>query len=299
MLYKKLNQSLPFIMTVPALLWQTFFLGIPVFVITLYSFLNRDAGVYHGTLQNYASLFSPLYAQIILNSVVLSLITTGLCLLIAYPVAYYLATRAGKYKNILLVFLILPSWTSFIIQVYSWFYLLQKNGLFSRLLEWLKITKEPINMLNTYGATILGMVYCFLPFMIFPLYSVLDKMDKRLLEASSDLGATTWQTFRYIIFPLSASGIKVGCLLVLIPAFGEFAVPDLMGGFKEMYVGRVVMEKFLLYRNWFSGAAVVMMTIVLPLLVLTLVYGGYKMWEWNQQLLADKKRKEEEHEYNA
>ena len=260
-----------FLLSMPAYLWQAYFLFIPLLFIFAYSVMSFDTSTMI-TLRHYGALFTSTYAHIFYNSCLLSALTGGLCLLIAFPVAYYLAVRAKRLKNVLLVFLILPSWTSFIIQIYSWFYLLQKNGIFSSLLFSAGLTSEPINLLNCYGATILGMVYCYLPFMVFPLYTVLAKMDPRLLEASADLGASRLQTFWRVVLPLSWSGIKVGSLLVMIPAFGEFAIPDLMGGFKDVYVGRSIMEKFLLYRDWYSGAAVVMMAIVIPLLLSVGIY---------------------------
>lgn len=264
---------LPFALSTPAFLWQTYFLLIPLAFITGYS-LAPDPGMTSGTITftHYARLFNWTFFKIVFNSGMLAFITSVLCLILAYPVAYYLAIKAGRWRNVLLVFLILPSWTSFIIQIYSWFYLLQKHGLFSSFLYRLGWTSEPISLLNNYGATVLGMTYCFLPFMVLPLYTVLARMDGRLLEASADLGANRWQTVRKIVLPLSSSGIKVGMALVMVPAFGEFAIPDLMGGFKDVYVGRLIMEKFLIFRDWHSGAAVVMASFFIPLAVAAMLY---------------------------
>lgn len=264
---------LPFMLVLPAYLWQMYFLAIPLALITGFSlFFKAPSAGWTLTLSHYASLMTPTYAGIIWNSAMLAIITATLCLLVAFPVAYYLAVKAGRWKNTLLVFLILPSWTSFIIQIYSWFFLLQKGGLFSRLFWMLGLTVQPVSFLNSYGATVLGMVYCFLPFMILPLYTVLEKMDNKLLEASADLGANRWQTFTNIVLPLSRSGMKVGMVLVMVPAFGEFAIPDLMGGFKDLYLGRVIMEKFLVFRDWHTGAAAVMLSFLIPLCIIGMLH---------------------------
>lgn len=268
--YKEL---LPYVAALPSFLWQCYFLCVPLVFIFFYSITTAEGG-WTLTSIHYRALLATTYATIIWNSFLLASLTGALTLLIAYPVAYYIAVYAGKHKNLFLLLLILPSWTSFIVQVYSWFFVLQREGVLSRILVQFGITAEPWNFLNNYGATIFGMTYCFLPFMLFPLYSVLERMDKRLLEASADLGANRWQTFCRIVLPLSLPGIKVGLFLVMVPAFGEFAIPDLMGGFRDMYLGRVVMEKFILYRDWYSGAATVMLSILFPLGLIGLVYGA-------------------------
>jgi ABC-type spermidine/putrescine transport system permease subunit I len=262
-------EQVPFLLSLPAFLWQMYFLLIPLLFIARYSVVTSSG---EWTIQNYAELFQSSYLHIILNSCLFACITAALCLLIAYPVAYYLAMRAGRWKTVLLVFLILPSWTSFIIQIYSWFYLLQKKGLFSNFLYAMGWTSEPLSFLNNYSASVLGMVYCYLPFMILPLYTVLEKMDKRLLEAAADLGANRWKAFTSVVFPLSQSGIQVGLALVMVPAFGEFAIPDLMGGSKNVSVGRVIAEKFLFFRDWHSGASVVMLSFFIPVAIVALFY---------------------------
>jgi len=269
-----LRRQLPFLAALPAFLWQFYFLLIPlVFIVVISLISDISTNDWSLTVDHYVQLFSVLQFKVLFNSAVLACITGGLCLLVGYPVAYYLAIKAQRFKHVLLVFLILPSWTSFIIQIYSWFYLLQKGGLFSTVFCFLGLTSEPTSLLNNYGATIVGMVYCYLPFMILPLYTVLEKMDKRLLEAAADLGAGPWQTLTTIVFPLSRAGVGVGLALVMVPAFGEFAVPDLMGGVKDLYLGHLIMEKFLLFRDWHSGGAVVMLSFCVPVLLVALFYG--------------------------
>lgn len=262
------EEHLSFALSVPAYLWQIYFLCIPLLFITIYSLMPDNLhGSWGITFSHYTDLINGVFARIILNSALLAVTTATVCLVLAFPVAYYLAVHARRWKNVLLVFLILPSWTSFIIQIYSWFFLLQKRGVFSTLLCRFGFASEALSLLNNRGATVLGMAYCYLPFMVLPLYTVLERMDKRLFEAAADLGASRWQVIRDIVLPLSRSGIQVGLVLVMVPAFGEFAIPDLMGGFKDVYVGRMIMEKFLMFRNWHSGAAVVMVSFLIPILV--------------------------------
>jgi ABC-type spermidine/putrescine transport system permease subunit I len=276
--YSLVRKQFPFVAALPAFLWQLYFLLIPLaFIVTISLISDISLNDWSLTFRHYRDLVSLLQFKVILNSAQLACVTGGLCLLIGYPVAYYLAIKAQRYKHVLLVFLILPSWTSFIIQIYSWFYLLQKRGLFSSLFYILGLSSEPASLLNNYAATVLGMVYCYLPFMILPLYTVLEKMDKRLLEAAADLGAGPWQTFATIVLPLSRAGIYVGLALVMVPAFGEFAIPDLMGGVKDLYLGHLIMEKFLLFRDWHSGGAVVMISFLIPVLFALIFYGIGKM----------------------
>lgn len=268
----------PFLLGVPAFLWQLYFLVVPLLFIVVISLMrDMSIGDWGLTFAHYASLLSGMHAKVIFNSALLACITGLICLLVGYPVAYFLALRSKRLKQALLVFLILPSWTSFIIQIYSWFYLLQKRGLFSSFFYAMGITSEPVSLLNNYSATVLGMVYCYLPFMVLPLYTVLEKMDKRLLEAAADLGASPWRAFMTIVLPLSVPGIRVGLALVMVPAFGEFAIPDLMGGVKELYVGRIVFEKFILFRDWHSGAAIVMVSFLIPVLIVAILYGASRM----------------------
>jgi len=179
-----------------------------------------------------------------------------LSLLLAYPVAYYLALKVGRrWKNLLLFLLTLPFWTNFLIQVYSWVFVLDHNGLLNSLLLKLGIINEPLHMVNNVYAIFLVMVHYYLPFMIMPLYSILEKIQHDVLEASMDLGATHWQTFKRITVPLSASGIKTGLLLVFVPAFGDFVIPSLIGGAHYMFAGTLISHYFLVVRDNQLGSA--------------------------------------------
>jgi ABC-type spermidine/putrescine transport system permease subunit I len=174
----------------------------------------------------------------------------------AFPVAYFIALRAQeKYRNILLFLLTVPFWTSFLVQAYAWFFLLDRFGVINKILQFIGLINDPLPLSNSLLAILFVMIYCYLPFMILPIYTVLQKIDKRVLEASYDLGATYWQTMRAITFPLSLSGIQVGSLLVLVPSFGEFIIPVLMGGSKYLFVGPLISHYILVSHNSHVGAA--------------------------------------------
>src|SRR3990172_10556197 len=226
-------EEVAFLFACPALLWQSIFLYIPFVLLILFSMFDYLPSVqsYVFTLFYYNHIFNSLYIKIIFRSLVLALLNAAICFLIAYPVAYYLALKVQRrYKTLLLFSLILPSWISLIVQVYAWFFLLEKNSLISRFLQLIGLISPTYHLLNNYFTIVLGMVSCYLPFMILPIYAVLEKMDKRYLEASADLGANRIQTFRRVIFPLSLPGVFAGLLLVFIPSFGEYAIPTLLGG---------------------------------------------------------------------
>ena len=239
-------QELAFFLGVPSFLWHLVFLYLPLGLMVLFSFSHIDA---------YFPLFDVPYFKIIARSVVLAVVNSLICLFCAYPIAYCLALYVRRWKNVLLFLLMLPFWMSFLVQLYSWFMLLDRYGLLNNLLLRLRIIGEPIRILNTPFAVYLLMLYCYLPFMVLPIYSVLEKLDRRLLESSMDLGAGWWYTLTRITLPLSASGIKTGIFLVLVPSFGEFVIPLLVGGGKQMYVGSLISYFFIETRSIFLGAA--------------------------------------------
>jgi len=277
-----------FIFSVPALLWQILFLYMPLFLVIYSSFkLSADCAWYELTISHYTALWDIDYVRIIARSIFIALSVALLCLLLAYPVAYFLALKVDKrWKNLLLFLLTLPFWTNFLIQVYSWVFVLDHNGLINTVLLRLGFIKEPLHMVNNMYAIFLVMIHYYLPFMIMPLYSILEKIQNDLLEASMDLGATHWQTFTRITVPLSLSGIKTGILLVFVPAFGEFVIPSLIGGAKYMYVGSLVSHYFLVARDTQLGAAFTV-TSGLVLLVCALLFNSlcdmpYKKMEKEQ-----------------
>jgi spermidine/putrescine transport system permease protein len=255
-MHEQFRKELPFFCAVPAIVWQLLFALVPLVLIVLTSFRVIDLdGSMQWALDNYGTICTQAHAIILMRSLLLASATAALCLCIGYPVAYFLAVHVQRWRSPLLFLLTLPFWTNFLTLAYAWFFVLEKNGILNRLLLFLNILNDPIVFAYNRGAVIVVMVYCFLPFMILPLYTALEKIDKRLLEASEDLGATTWQTFMRITVPLSLSGIKTGLLLVFIPAFGEFVIPIVMGGSQYLYVGSTISHYLLHAQSEGAGAA--------------------------------------------
>jgi putrescine transport system permease protein len=210
-----------------------------------------------------------LYWRAYLNSIFVAGLSTVLCLLIGYPIAYSIARSSPSTRNILMLMVVLPFWTSFLLRVYAWIGILKNNGLLNNLLMWLGIIHEPIHMLQTDFAVYVGIVYSYLPFMILPLYANLEKMDLTLLEAASDLGCRPWQAFMKITVPLSVPGIIAGCLLVFIPAVGEFVIPSLLGDPGMLMIGKVLWTEFFNNRDWPVASAVaiaLLMFLVIPIM---------------------------------
>ena len=223
------------------------------------------------TFDNFLYLFQDsLYFVTYLNSVKLAFIATLFTLLIGYPIAYGIARSPQPTRNILLLLVVIPFWISFLLRVYSWMGILKTNGLINGFLLWLGVIDQPLELLYTDTAVYIGMVYSYLPYMILPLYANLVKLDIRLLEAASDLGAKKWQGFVDVTLPLSMPGIIAGCLLVFIPAIGEYVIPALLGGADTLMIGRVLFDEFFLNRDWPVASAVAI--VLLLLLFLPIVY---------------------------
>ncbi|WP_404401816.1 ABC transporter permease subunit [Pelagibacterium halotolerans] len=213
----------------------------------------------------------PLFANAYLSSVQIAGVSTVITLLIAYPMAWFIARSDEKYRNLLLMLVILPFWTSFLLRVYAWMGFLGQNGVFNQLLQGLGLTDAPVQMLYTPFAVYIGIVYTYLPFMVLPLYTTLVKLDQNLIEASADLGAKPFVTFLTVTLPLSMPGIIAGSMLVFIPAIGEFVIPSLLGGADTLMIGRVLWDEFFSGRNWPSAAAVAIMMLVLLLIPIMLL----------------------------
>ncbi len=280
-----LQEEYPFIFAAPALVWQLIFLYFPLIAIIFFSFFDFSAitGFLQWTLSHYINVFKPVYIKVITNSFVLACITSIICLLIAYPVAYFLSFKVKRFKAFWIFALVLPSWTNLIVQIYAWFFLLEKRGLISQLLYRIGVLSKPDHLMNNYFATLLGMVYCFLPFMILPIYTILEKMDRRLIEASADLGANQFRSFKKIILPISLPGIYTGLLLVFIPSFGEFVIPMVLGGAKRAYWGTVIVDKFLVAGDWRSGFALASVGIFFLVSVFSIFYFLLKITETIRQ----------------
>jgi putrescine transport system permease protein len=221
-------------------------------------------------LGNYAFLVEDnLYWMAYLNSIKVAGISTLLCLLIGYPIAYSIARSPPSTRNILMLLIVLPFWTSFLLRVYAWIGILKNNGLLNNFLIWLGVIDQPIQMLQTDFAVYVGIVYSYLPFMILPLYANLEKMDLTLLEAAADLGCKPWEAFYKVTLPLSMPGIIAGCLLVFIPAVGEFVIPSLLGDPGMLMIGKVLWTEFFNNRDWPVASAVaiaLLLFLVIPIM---------------------------------
>ena len=251
--------------------WLIFFVLIPNLLVFAVSFLTRDGSDFYAfpiTIENYTNLFNPLYAQVVWNSLYMSGIATIICLLVGYPFAFMMSKINPKYRPLLLFLVVLPFWTNSLIRIYGMKVFLGVKGVLNTMLMDMGILSEPIRILNTEIAVIIGLVYLLLPFMILPLYSAIEKLDGRLLEAARDLG---------VILPLTMPGIIAGCLLVLLPAMGMFYVADLLGGAKVLLVGNVIKSEFLISRNWPFGSAISIGLTVLMALLIFVYYRANKL----------------------
>jgi putrescine transport system permease protein len=212
-----------------------------------------------------------LYVRAFLNSIVIALGTTSLCLLVGYPMAYVMARAPQRIQPLLVMLVILPFWTSFLIRVYAWIGILKDNGLLNGLLMWLGLTHQPLVILNTPVAIMIGMVYAYLPFLVLPLYTTLEKLDWTLLEAAADLGARPWSSFFRITLPLSWPGTLAGSLLVFVPACGEFVIPELLGSGKLPMIGTMLWTEFFTNNDWpVASAIAVLLLLVLAVPVFML-----------------------------
>ncbi len=258
--YKKI------ILLFPVIFWLFCFFLIPLFFVFIYSFLER--GTYGGvqwnfTLENYLRVFDSLYLGILWRSFSAAITSTVICLMLGYPFAYYLARYQPRWRSVLLLLVVVPFWTNFLIRTYAWILILRTEGLLNSFLAFLGI--QPLELLNTPIAIQIGLVYGYLPFMILPLYASLEQLDMSLIAAAQDLGASPSRTFWHVTVPLSLPGILAGSMLVFIPTVGAFLTPDLLGGGKVSYIGNVVERQFKTARDWPFGSALsfMLMGIVL------------------------------------
>ena len=272
-------------------IWLLLFFFVPFLLVVKISFAELQLGIppyselvafKEGVIQislniaHYAFLFSDsLYFATYVNSVVVAAVTTLLCLLLGYPMAYSIARSSPATRNVLLMLIVLPFWTSFLIRVYAWVGILKNNGLLNNFLMTIGLIHTPIELYRTNIAVYIGMVYSYLPFLVMPLYAHLVKMDLTLLEAAYDLGAKPWRAFVQITLPLSKNGIIAGCLLVFIPAVGEYVIPELLGGANTLMIGRVMWNEFFNNADWPMASAVTC-AMVLLLLVPMAMFQHYQ-----------------------
>ncbi|BBH36072.1 ABC transporter permease subunit [Pseudomonas sp. St290] len=267
-------------------LWLFLFFMLPFFIVLKISFAEADVAIPPYTeiysyvdqklqvllnLANYAMLSEDeLYIAAYLGSLKMALISTVLCLLIGYPMAYGIANARKEMQTVLVLLIMMPTWTAILIRVYAWMGILSNNGLLNGFLLSMGWISEPLQILNTNLAVYIGVVYSYLPFMILPLYANLVKHDPSLLEAASDLGSSTFNSFWKITVPLSKNGIVAGCMLVFIPVVGEFVIPELLGGPETLMIGKVLWQEFFNNRDWpvASALAVVMLAILIVPIIL-------------------------------
>ena len=244
----------------------------PLVIVCVYSGLSR--GAYGGvelpwTFENYTRLADGLYGAIFMRSFAIAAVATALCIALGFPLALFIA-QSGARKDLYLGLVILPFWTSFLIRTYAWMFLLRDTGLINHALQAARLIREPLPMLYTDGAVVLGLVYGFLPFAVLPLYAALERLDPSLLEAAADLGAGPWTALWKITIPLSAPGIGAAAILVFVPCLGTYITSDLLGGSKTILIGNLVQNQFTTARDWPFGAAVsvVLMAVASSLLFL-------------------------------
>ena len=265
----------------PSAFWLFIFTVIPMGIVVYYSFLTRGAWgtiEYTFTFDSYRQVIDPLFLKIFVRSFYLAAATAVFCLAAGYMIAYWIAFYGGKNKNLLLFMFILPFWTSYLVRIYSWMLLLSDNGLFNNLLTTVNLIDAPLPLLHNQYSVVVGLVYTYLPFMILPLFASLDRLDRSVLEAAADLGATAPERFFKVTVPLTKGGMLSGSVLVFVPSIGEFLVPELLGGAKAMMVGKFIAMKFLGLRHWPLGSAfsLLLLTLILILLFFYMRFGGGK-----------------------
>ncbi len=258
----------------PGLLWLALFFALPLVIILVYSFMTNDAlgrVVYEPTLNNYITIFTQsIYVNAYWRSIWTSVLTTVICLILGYPLAVFIARSPQRWRLPLLMLILIPFWTNFLVRIYAWQIILANNGLINGLLEIIGVGR--LTLLNTEGATLIGLVYGELPFMVLPLYAAIDRFDFTLMEAAADLGANRAQAFLRVMLPMTMPGIVAGSVLVFIPTLGQFVVSELLGGAKVDYLGNLIQRLFLRANpiNWPLGSAmaVLMMIVLLALIMI-------------------------------
>jgi spermidine/putrescine transport system permease protein len=246
------------LMLAPMLVWLILFAVLPLGLLAIYSFCQRDEIgriVFSFSWESYARVLDPRYLRILGRSLGYAAATTALCLLLGYPASYYIARREPRQRQRLLLLVMIPFWTSFLIRTYAWIQILKDHGLLNSVLQSVRLISAPVEWLYTPTAVAVGLVYTFLPFMILPIFASAEKLDRDLLEAAHDLGAGPLRVFSTVAIPLTMPGVAAGIILVFVPAIGMFAVTDLLGGAQVPLIGNVIQNQFLQARNWPFGAA--------------------------------------------
>lgn len=242
----------------PMIVWLVAFVVAPTAILFVYSFCERDElgrVVFSFTLENYQRVSDPIYLRIFLRSIGYAGLTTAICVVVGYPVAYCIGRASEVWRQRLLLLVMVPFWTSFLIRTYAWITILKQEGLLNGALQAMALVASPLDLLYTPFAVVIGLVYAYLPFMMLPIYGSVEKLDGSLIEAAHDLGAGPLRAFSSVIIPLTMPGIAAGTLLVFVPAIGMFAITDLLGGARVPLIGNVIQNQFMQARDWPFGAA--------------------------------------------
>lgn len=257
----------------PAYVYLVLFFAIPLVLVLVYSFATRSSTgltvLRDWNLNSYQRLLDPGVIEIFARSFVLALVTTAISLLVSYPFAYYIATRSPRIRNILLVLVMIPFWSNFLVRTYAWRVLLGSDGIVSQVSQ--AMGGEPIRLLFTNSAVLIGLVYGYLPFMVLPLYAAIERLDWNLVEAARDLYASGWTAFRKVTLPLSMPGVVAGSILVFIPALGAYVTPAILGGARTVLLGDYIVSQFLAARNWPFGSAL-SFAVMFVMLLATIFY---------------------------
>lgn len=274
----KPTPSFPWLIVPPTAVLIVLF-GVPLLLVLAVSFASR--GTYGGiewalTFTNYTSIADPLYLRIFWRSLWLAVATTAICLAMGFPLAYVIARAPRRWQGVLLFLVIIPFWTNFLVRTYAWMFILRTEGLLNQALLALGLIHEPLNLLFTDWAVLIGLVYGYLPFMVLPLYAALERLDRSLVEAAWDLYAKPVQVFTRVVLPLSRPGVIAGCVLVFIPSLGAYVTPDLLGGARTMMIGNLIQHQYLVVRDWPFGSSLsfVLMAGVLAAVLYYLRVGG-------------------------
>jgi len=270
----------PTVLLFPTLFVLGVFFCIPLLLMLGVSIATR--GLYGGiewslTFENYLRLADPLYWHIYGRSLLLAGSTTAVCLLVGFPFAYVIARSSQKVQTILLLLVMIPFWTNFLVRTYAWIFLLRTEGVFNSILMYLGVSDVPFDLLYNNSAVFIGLVYGYLPFMILPLYIAIERINPSLEEAALDLYASSWSVFWHVIMPLAKPGIITGCILVFIPSVGAFITPHLLGGGQSMMLGTLIQHEFLVVRDWPFGSAISFILMALVLLVGIPLFNGKKI----------------------
>lgn len=250
----------------PYSIWMAIFVVVPLLLVLLYSFTDGDTHKLSNlqfSFESYKRVAEPIFLKVLGNSFVLAVVSTGCCLLFGYPVAMIIARANPKYRSMLLMFIIVPMWMNFLLRTYAWMAILSPNGILNRFLEVIGLPR--LEIMPGQAAVLLGMIYNFLPFMILPIYTVLIKIDRHILEAAGDLGANSFVTFWRVVFPLSVPGVVSGITMVFMPAVSTFVISGLLGGGKTPLIGDLIEQQFMSDRNWHFGSS---LSIILMVMIL-------------------------------